>query len=168
MRWQKGRETLDRWWDQWLDLIYPPICVWCTRACPSAEQRLCDACRDRFTDQDPICPVCARTLVVPSDRAWAPPQLPCPHCQVERSRFRAIVRLARYGGDLRAAILRLKRTKDSALCMALAHLLVDRNPEQLDSQLIDVVIPMPTHWTRRLWRGVDNLYQVAKNDRRAT
>jgi ComF family protein len=40
--------------------------------------------------------------------------------------------------------------------MALAHLLVDQRGERLASLTIDVVVPIPMHWTRRLWRGVNN------------
>ena len=57
---------------------------------------------------------------------------------------------------LRTAILRLKRSKDPTLGMALAHLLVDQCGERLSALAVDVVVPMPMHWTRRAWRGVNN------------
>ncbi|HEX4142683.1 MAG TPA: phosphoribosyltransferase family protein [Pirellulales bacterium] len=71
-------------------------------------------------------------------------------------RFEAAVRLSQYAGLLRTAILRLKQAKDPTLGMALAHLLVDQCSERLAGLAADVVVPMPMHWTRRVWRGVNN------------
>jgi predicted amidophosphoribosyltransferase len=64
--------------------------------------------------------------------------------------------LAQYAGLLRIAVLRLKQAKDPTLAMAFAHLLVDQCGERLAALAADVVVPMPMHWTRRVWRGVNN------------
>ena len=53
-------------------------------------------------------------------------------------------------------MLRLKRAKDPALGMALAHLLFDQCEQRLTALAADVVVPMPMHWTRRVWRGVNS------------
>jgi predicted amidophosphoribosyltransferase len=156
MGWRIKLDGFGHWRDRGLDLIYPPQCAWCAGTRLDAGHRFCDACREQFRDRHPVCPVCAATLAVVTDLASGLPGPSCPHCSAERPRFQAAVRLSQYAGLLRTAILRLKHAKDPTLGMALAHLLVDECGDRFYALAADVVVPMPMHWTRRVWRGVNN------------
>jgi ComF family protein len=162
MGWLVRRELFGHWRDRGLDLIYPRQCAWCAAALPDAGRRFCDGCREHLSDRHPACPVCAATLAVVADPAAGSQGVRCPHCNVKRPRFQAAVRLGQYAGPLRTAILRLKHAKDPTLGMGLAHLLVDLCGERLSMFAPDVVVPMPMHWTRRVWRGVNNPDYLAR------
>ncbi len=155
MGWRLGLQAVDWLRARAIGLVYPPHCAWCALPCPDAD-RLCPGCREQFSDRFPACPLCGVTLAgsALADTAHVRPQ--CPHCAARRPPFQATVRLAPYDGLLRQAVLRLKRAKDPALGMALAHLLFDQCEQRLTALAADVVVPMPMHWTRRVWRGVNS------------
>jgi ComF family protein len=78
------------------------------------------------------------------------------HCQGDRLYFDAAITLGDYGGALREAVLRMKRPHDQPLAMAVADLTVETLTEQLQRWHIDVVLPVPMHWRRRLMRGTNS------------
>jgi ComF family protein len=152
MAWQRQLQTFGWFRDRAVGLIFPPTCVWCATACPDGA-RFCASCQDQFSDRLPSCPTCAATLVV-SDVPHLAPR--CPHCHEKKPPFQAAIRLASYEGPLRLAVLEMKRTKDPALGMALAHLLMDQCGSRFAQLAADVVVPMPMHWFRRARRGVNS------------
>jgi len=50
----------------------------------------------------------------------------------------------------------MKRPWGQPLAIAVAHLLSDLVAEQLPDRPLDVVVPVPMHWTRRMRRGANN------------
>jgi ComF family protein len=162
MGWQRGLHTIDWLRARLVDLIYPATCAWCGSACREGD-RLCQPCRHELTDRVEACPRCAASLVgvnVSASKAGTsvpPPVQPhCPHCDGKRPPFQAVLRLAPYDGPLRKAVIALKRANDPALGMALAHLFVDQHGDRLKTLASDVVVPMPMHWMRRVWRRVNS------------
>ena len=71
------------------------------------------------------------------------------------ARFEATLALGVYRGDLRDAIIRMKQSANEALTMAVGQLAAKNFGEQLSAESIDIVIPVPIHWTRRFSRGVN-------------
>lgn len=86
----------------------------------------------------------------------------CPRCDQLRPHFDAAVRLGRYEGALRAAVLRIKRADEAALATALGELLIHSARVQLTEFKVDVVVPVPMHWTRRAWRGANSPETIAQ------
>jgi len=116
---------------------------------------LCDECRENLIDTRPACPRCgAGGLVNQAGR--------CFRCQDERYYFESVVRLGRYEGSMRRAVLRMKRERHRALAIAAGRLLVETCQAQLDPLKVDAVVPIPTHWSRRVWRGVNGPDGVAE------
>lgn len=74
----------------------------------------------------------------------------CPKCETHKFRFQKVIRFGLYDDSLRRACIRAKATTQFPLAAALANLLW--LSEQLDLQVanVDVIAPVPCHWTRRL------------------
>lgn len=124
-----------------LDLIYPPECAWCQGPCELTE-RLCDCCRARFVSDYYRCRKCAAPL---------PPVLPnhdCVRCRQAEWRFSRVVTLATYRGDMRRAIISMKRRRFEPLRRAMADLLGQQlllEPKHADA--LPLLIPVPYHWS---------------------
>jgi len=143
-----------------LDLLFPPVCAACSADLSSDRQDadtspaaalLCQSCREQMVDLQRACPKCAETL-----GAGTPDQPDCPRCRQRGLRFQAVVRLGQYRGLLRSSVLRTKQPSGHPISVALARLLVKCRGDQLQALAIDCVVPIPMHWSRRVWRGVNN------------
>ncbi|MFM8414137.1 MAG: ComF family protein [Planctomycetota bacterium] len=141
---------------QGLDLICPPRCVFCRAdvAEPSpAPTVVCDACRRRLACDGPRCRACG---------APASGEAECRHCRGRCRDWDGIVLLSGYADDVRDAVLAAKRPGGELVAAGLATLLVDRHRGQLTDWRIDLVVPVPMHWTRRLARGASSADALAR------
>jgi ComF family protein len=59
-------------------------------------------------------------------------------------------------------VLRTKRLSHESLTKALGRLLADRRGAELAQFRPDLIVPIPMHWWRRLWRGVNNTEILAE------
>jgi ComF family protein len=89
------------------------------------------------------------------------PNAGCSLCLRESFAFDAAYRLGSYDGLLRELILRAK-FHGPALAEYLADLWCDVAAEPLRNAGCDVVVPVPLHWRRRLWRGYNGAEAVAQ------
>jgi ComF family protein len=74
--------------------------------------------------------------------------------------FETVVSLGGYRGELRRAILAMKRPSNEPLAVALGQLLLARREHELKACNLDLVLPIPMYWRRRLVRktnGPDRL-----------
>lgn len=125
-----------------LDLVYPPECAWC-QAPIELTQRLCESCRARFVSDYYRCRKCAAPL---------PQVLPnhdCSRCRQDKWRFTRVVTLATYRGDMRRAVIMMKRKRFEPLRRAMAdllgrQLLCEYSPTP---PLLPLLIPVPYHWS---------------------
>lgn len=76
--------------------------------------------------------------------------------------FDAASPLGPYQGELREAVLHTKRLSQESLSMAVAQLLAQRRGEELARFQPDLIVPIPMHWWRRFWRGVNNAEILAE------
>ncbi len=135
-------------------LVFPPECAWCAQSLDS-QDRLCELCRGRFVSDYYRCQVCATPLpsVVPNQD--------CFRCRQSKCHFSQVVTLAPYRGDIRRAVIMMKRKRFELLRQAIAELLAevlladvrtnpglcgDPPPKNEDPLLI----PIPYHWTHGL------------------
>ncbi|MEX0641576.1 MAG: double zinc ribbon domain-containing protein [Pirellulales bacterium] len=143
-----------RWLRLGLDLVYPPVCARCQETIePGSPASLCAACRAALVDARPGCPRCGALL--PADSQ------PCPRCRDARLHFDSVWRLGPYQGALRSAVLRTKHSSEGALAAALGELLAETAGGALAALALDVVVPVPMHWTRKMWRGANSPDVVA-------
>ncbi len=134
-------------------LLYPPHCNWCGVSCGDEEHvLLCGECQRLFVPEKmpPRCSRCASLLPNHSLQA-----ADCAHCRRHRQKFSAAFALASYSGVPRAAVLRMKKSREEALAWSLGRLLAQSLHAQIAAAKPDIVVAIPMHWTRRLWRGIN-------------
>jgi ComF family protein len=133
-----------------IDLTFPPVCSFCDVDLGDApvDKRLCPACTMEIVGE-PVyrCSRCAAAV--------APTFIgnECPWCGERHFRFRRAVAIGRYFGPLRDAVLKLKHPHNEPLAAALADGLWRHAGDVLRTERIDLVVPIPMHWYRRIWRG---------------
>lgn len=137
-----------------IDLVCPPRCVFCrTDATGGGQAIVCSDCRRLLTCDLVRCSLCG---------APAPDAGSCPSC---RGRWRAwdgIVVLGGYTDDLRQAVLAAKRPSGELVVAGLATLLWDKHQATLSAWRLDLVVPVPMHWTRRAARGLSAAQELAR------
>ena len=118
---------------------------------------LCGECAESLCSRIPRpCSKCASPL--------GPYQLSsgCLRCRGRCYRFNRATALTGYLGVGREAALRLKRAGCEALALSLGRLL-GAHVRRVWQQPFDLVAPVPMHWLRRLWRGVNATELLAES-----
>lgn len=135
--------------------VFPPLCPLCHRDV-------------EFEDRDDLgrsiapvlCDQCSEDMLPSPSRRCLRCGLPvgphartddgCPHCRSQKFRFRRVIRAGLYDDSMRSACIRAKSATQFPLAAALANLLWRHERDDLNSASIDVVIPVPRHWTKHL------------------
>jgi ComF family protein len=140
-----------------IDLVFPTNCACClTPLETSAAGTLCPDCIAEFCETGSACLRCGSPL--PADLATSD----CPRCKDQRFHMAGVTRLGLYEGLLRTAVLRIKEPRDRGLAMALGDLLADTRAAELSAWRLDAVVPVPMHWSRRIWRGTNGPATIAE------
>lgn len=141
-----------RWAAAGLDLVFPPSCALCDVDLPtSAVGLLCEPCRMELLHKGEACRRCA--MPATGDLASSDG---CPWCRGERFYFDEAFALGRYEGLVRQAALRMKRSSGRALALAVAEYLAAQFAARWQAARFDAVVPVPMHWSRRVWRGANS------------
>lgn len=132
------------------DFVYPPSCAICRSVlCDDAGARLCSACR---ADVAPVLPHrCSRCSAPVGPHLGT--ERGCIHCREDRFAFAGAISLGPYEGGLRRACIAAKAPDGAIVAAALAELLVEREAASLRGAPVDVIVPVPHHWTERLLRA---------------
>ncbi len=85
----------------------------------------------------------------------------CSWCRSATYPFDACVAAVRYEEPVRGLILRFKRAEAAYLARPLAWLLCYQRGALLERWSIDVAVPVPRHWRRRLWMGHNHVAVLA-------
>ncbi len=141
-----------------LNLALPPRCLHCDDdLSPDAEISLCLKCMQIVAPElGACCDRCGAVLPEEFLRAEC-----CPACKEFSLKFDAVYPLGRYQGALRELVLKAKRLSAEAISLALGRLLAQRLGEKLARFRADAVLPVPMHWAKRLYRGVNSPELVA-------
>jgi ComF family protein len=136
-----------------LNLALPPRCLRCDAdLAPDFEISLCLKCIQAIAPEIDVC--CDRCgAVLPANCIQADR---CPACKDFSLEFDAVYPLGRYEGALREIVLKTKRLSAEALSLAVGKLVALRLAEKLAGFRSDAVLPIPMHWVKRLWRGVNS------------
>ncbi len=150
--WSLGRRAARGATTAALDLAFPPTCSVCRQSLKSTTAPLvCSDCRIRLLGPaTPRCGRCAAHVVAPSLAADG-----CHLCRAARLKFDAAVTLGNYDDDLRHAVLRSKLVQNEPLSLALGQMLAAHQSAEMSAWMPDVVVPVPMHWRRRLWRATN-------------
>lgn len=134
-----------------LNLVYPGACPCCQSPVEASQGvDLCETCREGLLRQHVACSRCGSQLAPGTSGN------PCPRCRGLRLHFARAVCLGPYDGLLRTAVLRMKRPADRPLAVVLGEHLAARVAAEFSTAEIDVVMPVPMHWSRRVWRGANS------------
>ena len=145
--------------DLTLSTLFVPRCAACdTQVAPG--QPFCAGCRESLEPLGPACPRCAEPLA-------APVSVTCARCRLHPPPFETLVAPWRYGGELGAALRRMKLSRVPELGRELAPLVAPFLAGVVEAAAIDVVVPVPLHWRRLASRGFNQAQVIAVEARRA-
>lgn len=134
-----------------VELVYPRVCLLCSATCNTT--CFCDRCDKQMQPVGFPCPRCAMWLPAMPSNA-----VNCPHCQNEEFTFSSTYSLGPYERALRTAVLLMKDQRNEALAHHMGKRLAVLFPSTSD---VAAVVPVPLHWTRRLWRGYNQSATLA-------
>ncbi len=136
-----------------LGFLYPPGCPLCgcedelAADALGSEPSLCTDCRERIPVVERFCGRCGAPTG-PFEGTMGR----CHHCRKDRFRFASVVSLGVYAGHLGSACGQIKKPHTEPLAAALAGLLWERGRDELARFGAELVVPIPGHWTRRMFR----------------
>jgi len=132
------------------DLLLPPSCSNCDVGLESVDDGvlLCRSCRDSFAlDMLTRCEHCGARM-----SEWGR----CASCSKSEPQFETVVPLGTYHGELRNAILKMKRPAFDHLSKALGRLFCRVRIDRLLNFKPDIVVPVPMYWSRWVRRGTNS------------
>lgn len=138
-----------------LEWVFRPQCA----ACGTLAETMCEPCRDSLEALGPACFRCGEpTTETPTEDAPWPRR--CERCWLRPLPLDRVIAPWRFGGQLASAIRRLKFTRRSHVARSLAPLWAPVLAATVAS-LEGLVVPVPLHWRRRLYRGYDHAWLLA-------
>lgn len=148
---RRGVASVRQWLRAGLDFLYVPQCLLCEqeleRPLAATAANLCPICRDDLLqDAGRACRSCGAPVGPHLDLSS------CPQCRRNRFAFDRVLRLGIYDKLLRLACLRGKKRGAEGLLVSLAELTWERIAAELQEIEIDVVVPVPHHWSQKLLR----------------
>jgi competence protein ComFC len=139
-------------------LLWPGVCVNCDSNIAETASALCSDCWNELASvcTPDYCHRCGRGV-----SKYGVYDNTCPNCQSEEIYFDAIARAGIYDKALRKIILAFKYGK-TELDLVLAGLINSALQTSGFSGEIDLFVPVPLHWRRRLTRGYNQSHILAK------
>lgn len=141
-----------RGWEQILNLVFPPACPLChqfIKTEDSTEQSFCEQCREQAPEsiQHP-CQRCGAEV-----GAYVKTESGCAHCSKDRFAFEQVTSLMMYQGEARRLCKLCKEWNYQSLCHTLTRQLWQSREELIRSWNCDLIVPVPMHWGKRLFRN---------------
>lgn len=139
-------------------LFWPAICVSCREIIGEGRNGLCKNCWDEVMAScaGDYCPRCGRDV-----SKYAVLNGVCPWCQGEEIYFDNIARAGVYDKSLRSMILAFKKNRVELDSM-LGSLVNSALQGSGFYNEIEMFVPVPLHWTRRLIRGYNQSRLIAQ------
>jgi len=139
-------------------LLWPGVCVNCDANIAETASALCADCWNELASvcTPDYCRRCGRDV-----SKYGIYDDSCPNCQSEEIYFDAIARAGIYDDALRNIILAFKHGR-TELDLVLADLINTALQVSGFSDEIDLFVPVPLHWRRRLTRGYNQSHILAK------
>jgi ComF family protein len=130
-------------------LVYPAVCARCDELASDPDAEFCAACARGLTDDTHFtCPRCTSAVGEHADLSAG-----CPQCWDARYHFDSAFRLGPYDGVLRDTVLAMKSRSGEVLAACVGRLWARHHASRFRSLGVQVVIPVPLHWSRRWARG---------------
>lgn len=156
-----------------LDGFYPRVCRHCEVKLPDEAPRqgvaawFCTPCQNELTAiEAPYCSVCGEAFSGAMTQAFR-----CSNCSCRRLSYDFAVAGYKITSPLREVIHRYKYGRDLSLRAALADLLLPalNDPRLAAEDLTQwLLVPVPLHITRRIWRGFNQSWELCRQISRST
>ncbi len=139
-------------------LLWPAVCANCRENICETDKGLCKSCWDEllFCAGGDYCPRCGRDV-----SRFGLLGSVCPDCQGREIHFDGIARSGVYAKALQEMILAFKRGR-TELDSVLGFLGNSALQGSLFYNDIEIFVPVPLHWSRRLRRGYNQSLIIAK------
>ncbi|MBN1435782.1 MAG: ComF family protein [Sedimentisphaerales bacterium] len=134
-----------------LDLISPRLCEICDEPLALQDHGLCCRCWQRFADQQRLldyCRLCGRTA-----GRFSLVDGRCFQCRNRRPAVGYMVRIGTYQGLFRDLLISFKFHNGHHLDRMFGRMLADVICANRDLHSVDVLVPIPLHWRRRITRS---------------
>ncbi len=133
-----------------VELVWPACCAACGTHQPTREG-FCEDCSRALLGLAALsyCVRCGTTL----GPGIAASQDGCGACPTVMPRFQRVIRVGPHAGPLRGAIHRMKYRGGAGRPGPLGRLLAEAVRARCEPAALDLVVPVPMHWARRLLRG---------------
>jgi len=153
------QQTASWLWRGVNQLLWPAVCLNCGRGIVEADGHLCRLCWDDLLSRaaGSPCPRCGRDT-----SRYGMLQGACGACRGEPLQFDGIARAGVYGGVMQELILRFKNGCTD-LDSVMATLIAATFDGSGWGSGVDMVVPVPLHWRRRLARGYNQSAILAKS-----
>ncbi len=140
--------------------LWPPVCQACSACITDTSQGLCNVCWQNLSDslKQDYCRRCGR-IVSPFGIVAGR----CGHCMNESLPYDGICRAGLYETTLKSLILKCKFRDSPELAGRLGQMLRQSVETSGFADQIDYFIPVPLHWIRRLGRGYNQAYLLARH-----
>ena len=136
-----------------LATLFVPRCAACDRRV-GRDQALCATCGISLEPLGPACPRCA-------EPSAGPVPVMCRRCRKHPPPFELVIAPWRYGGELGAALRRMKLERVPEIGRELAPLLAPFLAAAVGAGAIDRIVPVPLHWRRMAARGFNPPHVLA-------
>ena len=133
-----------------LDALYPSRCFLCSKP---AKSGICPACLSGLDRIDSPCPRCGISYSGAGQ---------CGSCQVKTPRYELTVAPFRYSPPLSGLVHQLKYHRKITCARILAKLLVNEIAQSPEPRP-QLLVPVPLHWSRLLWRGFNQSVEIARH-----
>lgn len=151
--------SLRRFYWNALDLLFPRHCIACSAWIPHAHLGyLCPTCASNIPRiTSPRCLRCAMPLGF-----YAKVRFGCMYCKGADLRFRQATAPCRHEGVAREAIHAFKYQGADFLAPFLADLMIVDLSETTFLKKVDLIVPVPLHWIKKMKRGYNQAALLAK------
>ena len=155
-----------RWYRALVDLVYPRICVLCSKPIVDWElESLCSNCESKINPTANGCLRCSAPLPASGIAMTESPKKKCYYCERRKWAFRNAFCYTAYSGAAARAARKIKQPSCEALAIELGGR-VGRWLQTLahfDIQRHDFVVPIPQHWFRRVTIRYNQAEVLAEN-----
>lgn len=149
---QPNPGQMGQWLTSTVDLVFPQVCRLCGVQLTEVEgSGLCESCEAEITSATTACSRCAYPLPVGTSSDPAS----CPNCRATKLPFDYTIALGVYEGLLREAVLKMKSPSGELTALTLGRLLAAKIAATLVVDRPDCIVPVPTHWSRRIGRDLN-------------
>ena len=143
-------------------LFWPGCCLVCDSSIHPADEGLCMDCWQQLSASvaSDYCRRCGRDV-----SPYGIVDGTCGGCREKHYHYDGIVRVGVYESTLRSLILAFKFSEKTELAPRLAEMLRQALSASRLYEMIEVIVPVPLHWRRKIYRGYNQSWLLAKKVR---